>query len=371
MKDKDRNEIGEALSEATYAYAKMNGKTTCFKTIEWDIAKEIWKIEDAANKIIQSDGELFSVKESKYEKRKVVHATKLGNLILRRFNTSILEISNHFPMHQFNPYFELFVKKGESRNIYNLLPLLKTFSRHEIEAMVDTLNGFVEEVRNEGRSKKFKDTMAEFKRLANKNYRSLLRYIDALFVHYSRLLVLRIDLGYHKNHCWPSSAEGLVTYVDAKKHWPAMYKYLRTMLPNDCFVGFSMKLEYALQKNFHFHLLVFLDGSKVREDITISKLIGERWENVITEGKGLYWNCNANKRAYKALGIGMVNHYDAELRENLKAKVATYMTKTDYYIKLVIPNNGRAFSKGNMPKSKSIKLGRPRKKVQMKFGNGK
>ena len=106
-------------------------------------------------------------------------------------------------------------------------------------------------------------------------------------------------------------------------------------------------------------MMFFLDGSEHREDITIAQDIGELWNNEITQGDGLYWNCNANKEKYKNLGIGMISHHEEDLRDNVIA-TAMYLVKKDYLIRSVMFNSkNRAFSKGQIPqKSKS---GRPRK----------
>jgi hypothetical protein len=88
-------------------------------------------------------------------------------------------------------------------------------------------------------------------------------------------------------------------------------------------------------------------------------MLGEHWK-VITEGKGIYYNCNAHKSNYRQCGIGMINYHDNTLREGLE-KAALYLTKTDYYIQMLMADKGRSFGKSSLPKS-SAKAGKPRKK---------
>lgn len=363
MDYKSKMEINDALSASTLAYSKNGDQTICVVTKEWDLAQEVWKMEDTASQIIRSGDVKFSVKSNKAMGRKYIHTTDTGKFILDSLKVPISEIRKHFPMHQFNPFVELFIKEMEKRNLYELPCIIKCLSDDEVVLSVDGLNGAIAAIRQEGKSAKFKNIMSNFQRTMNKNYGELIQYIDALFDQFARLLVIRLDLGYLKKHCWPCDVESAVTFDDVKTHWGNMLKYLSTKLPDDCLAGFAYRVEYGLEKNFHIHAMIFLDGSKVLEDVTIARLIGEHWESIITEGKGLCWNCKANKNSYKSLGIGMINHFDAELRENLK-KAAIYLTKIDFYIKLVTPGNWRTFGKGNMPKQKNSKQGRPRKNAK-------
>jgi len=355
-----RDEIGKALCASTIAYAKNGNTVTPVITQELDLVNQVKWIEKLiSKKLTQSADVLFSENTYKVSKRKYIHATKLGEQFINVLRTNNYEIKRHYPLHEFNPYYELFARNVEERHLHDLPWIIKALSDDEVVKWLDILNGCVDSIRKEAHSPKFKNTINEFHRLANKNYRELRKYIAALFEKHSRLLVLRIDLSYVKASKWPSDVTSLVTYDDVKQHWETMLRYLRTKLPNECMCGFAMKIEYALEKNFHCHLMIFLDGSKVREDVTIARIIGEHWEKVVTKGNGIYRNCNAYKEEYKSCGIGMVHANDTVMREGLD-KAAFYMIKPDFYIRMVVPGRGRAFSKGNMPKLDDIKLGRPR-----------
>ena len=128
------------------------------------------------------------------------------------------------------------------------------------------------------------------------------------------------------------------------------------------FFGFASKFEYGLTKGYHFHSLIFLDGSLKRTDIVIAKLIGDYWNGTLTKGNGTYFNCNAKKEEYLYRGIGMINRSEEDLINNLKYHAANYLCKTDYYIKLITTGKDRAFVRGNKPKPKTKGRGRPRSK---------
>jgi hypothetical protein len=130
-------------------------------------------------------------------------------------------------------------------------------------------------------------------------------------------------------------------------------------------VGYAWKLEYGLAKTYHYHFLLFFDGAYSQQDIVIAQAIGEYWASNITNGKGIYHNCNRNKAEYKVrgiLGIGMINHCDLSLRNGLKT-AAAYLTKVDIYVRMVISGGGRCFGKSGKPKMKKDGRGRPRRNV--------
>lgn len=359
MNKSARSEIGKALGESAYVYMSNKGQVQPSLTAEWDLAGDVWRIEELAVKLIRSTETPFKLMVNKLSKGKFIKMSRLGERICNCLKIDINAVLHHYPMHAFNPYVDEFVKLASERDLFEWQGVMPEQSDADIVKRIDALNGFVDALRKTGNSAKFKKTTSDFERPSNKNYSELCKYIDAHFKVYSRLLVLRIDLGYKKDQSWPDSAGNSVTYENAKKHRTLLLSYMKKVLPQHSFVGFCWKLEYGLDKHWHYHWLLLLDGSLVREDVTIAKMIGDYWSNTITDGKGLYWNCNANKESYKSCGIGMIGHYDTAARDGLK-KAALYMTKTDYYVKLLTPGNGRIFGKGNMPLLKTISMGRPR-----------
>ena len=190
------------------------------------------------------------------------------------------------------------------------------------------------------------------------NARSLLKYLHALRDHYSRLLVVRLDLGYHREF---RRGAPDIDPATVKGHWERLYWYLRDSFPS--MVGYVWKLEYGLYKSYHYHLILVFDGNQVREDVTLGKKIGEEWRKNITGGIGSYWNCNARKEDYaKAgrLGIGAIRHGDEGLWANL-VETALYLVKVDLYVRLDAPGVGRTFGKGLLPAPRRDGRGRPRK----------
>lgn len=194
--------------------------------------------------------------------------------------------------------------------------------------------------------------------LNDKNYQSILHYIDNLFSRYARLMVIRLDLGYRKDAM--IDLELYQAYWQAKYDKEHLFNNMRTNQIFNHMVGYIWRLEYTEQKGFHYHLIFFFDGSKVKEDISHATMIGEYWVKSITEDSGLYHNCNLHKEKYTYCGIGMINYYDTVLINNLKY-LAQYLVKPDDDMIAFMNsmNIGRTFGRGTL-KQKTETRGRPR-----------
>lgn len=359
-------EIQNALVDG--AIIEVDGVTII--TEERDVLFDIERIERVVRKVVDTTDVLFSVNDKGAKislgKRPVTRTpsvvpTAVGKFMLGALKTDFARIHECFPFHVLNPYVDAFVRRVKKFK----LDRASSLSRSETaEQSVKALNCFVESLRRRVRSQSFKNKISKYSRASNKNLKGVLAYIDALFERHARLLVVRVDLSYRNKFCDGYRAEGGVTSEKVKAHRDKLLYDLKNKLFLASMVGYVWKLEYALSKGYHYHMLFFFDGSRVREDETLALIIGQHWCDKITEGRGIYRNCNANKEDYRlrgfGVGIGMINHHDCELRRNLQ-KAAAYLIKTDYYIRTVISGNGRAFGKGVMPDPKSDQRGRPRK----------
>jgi hypothetical protein len=179
-------------------------------------------------------------------------------------------------------------------------------------------------------------------------------------------LVLRLDLTYRKD----VDTQFLHEVEIREKYWQALqdrehlFRNTRSNSIFDNMVGYIWKLEPGELKDWHYHFFFLFNGSQVREDISRADMIGEYWQKVITQGRGIYYNCNAHKDKYKRCGIGMINHYDMELIANLKNEAAPYLAKTGDYMSVCKQDIdiGRTFGKG-IVKAKTDNRGRPRNPI--------
>ncbi|WP_339652177.1 YagK/YfjJ domain-containing protein [Halopseudomonas pelagia] len=249
------------------------------------------------------------------------------------------------------PYIRLITKKiNNSSFLFFMSRLNERMEKGSAEKVASYLNSIVAEARSEAASEGFKKSVASYSRSSNKNYKALIHYVESLFECYSRMLVLRVDFGYTKDN----SSVGLDVVAED------LNRFLENRRSNGLFkwmVGYVWKLEYARKKGFHYHMVFFFNGAHVREDVVIAKMVGEYWRDVVTRGRGIYHNCNADKARYKRCGIGMMKHDDGEMREGLHDALQ-YITKSDKYMKLQVGK--RCMGKGEPPKAKDAR-GRPRK----------
>lgn len=285
---------------------------------------------------------------------------KYEKLIFYRKDEYINNLKLNFPDSKFSPYVNLYLQTKEKYRKFDDIAFLIALKRGLLS---DT----------------FKKEIAQQRKYASEYKKEVRNYINGLFDYRSRLLVIRIDLSYRKGifrkittnisnkplSKQEHKLEDLKAWsLEVKEHRKMLLKSLKKQYSNG-FIGYMWKLEYTEIKSFHYHMMFFLDSSEHREDITIAQNIGELWVNQITQGDGLYWNCNANKNSYKNLGVGIINHHEDVLRDNV-INTALYLVKKDYLIRSVMFNSkNRAFGKGHNPKKS--KSGRPRKESSKGF----
>lgn len=150
-----------------------------------------------------------------------------------------------------------------------------------------------------------------------------------------KLMVVRIDLGYGKEH----ASASMDRIID---DWAALKAFITTNFPS--YLSHVVKLEYGLQKGAHMHVLLLFNGAMVRQDVTIAKLIGEHWSKVTTGGMGVYFNCNAApyKNRFSYCGVGVFNKLDEATVAGFQA-VADYITKPDPLVTLMMPSEKRFY----------------------------
>lgn len=224
-------------------------------------------------------------------------------------------------------------------------------------------NDLVGAIRNTWKTKNIQAKVNSRRYEANERRKGYCQYVKALFNHYARLVVVRIDLFYQKNLTGNKSA------ADITKDLKHLIENKRNNSLFDHMTGYIAKLENGEEKGMHWHILFFFDGSKRcnTSHSYLAESIGEYWKNNVTQGQGDYWNVNARANDYKCkglLGIGTINYNDQFLRNKLNY-IVSYLCKTDQYFKPKFSPKVRLFRRGNYPKVPDKKRsGRPRGKQE-------
>jgi hypothetical protein len=139
-----------------------------------------------------------------------------------------------------------------------------------------------------------------------RNRKRLQQYLTDLIQHYSRLLFVRVDLGYLKEEQYQVDVGVFQQHMDT----------FRSRLANQdgCFSdlqGYAWALEEGATKGLHAHVLLIYDGHKHQQGYGLAKLVGEAWLE-ITGRSGMYFNCHDADYIKKferegTLGIGMIH----------------------------------------------------------------
>lgn len=190
-----------------------------------------------------------------------------------------------------------------------------------------------------------KSNIYEENRELQRRYAEYQDYIDRLFMKFKRLVVVRADLQYKENFARE------ISLVAANKH---LERFFANQRWNNIFKGVVGKIvhaEYGVQKGIHFHVILFFNA-RVRNPahhIFLGKQITRYWEDVITDGKGYGWNCNANIKTYiknGTNGIGDVSEKDSASLLNLKKYVLGYFFQTEQLFKPKCLKKYRVFRRG-------------------------
>jgi hypothetical protein len=273
--------------------------------------------------------------------RGVAHpqATPLGKRLINAVKYDLDEIRVLYPKAKFSPYFELFdAVVSPMRDRLQWLDHVSYPAWAELARSIKSSLG----------SRDFAARRRAHERGVRKNYIGLVRYLRDMQSFNSKLLIVRLDVGYKVEYSQHVSFETMQQDKD---------KLVEFILKSGqgAHVGHALKIEHGQTRGFHTHMLCVYNGQRVQQDVIIAKAIGDHWVREITGGKGYYHNCNAHKEDYHFLGIGMVNHYDEKAKAALEL-VAAYMTKPDYHVRLLAPSRARIYGRTEYPKNTPAKI---------------
>ena len=156
------------------------------------------------------------------------------------------------------------------------------------------------------------------------NTHRVIQLDEAMYQAHSRYLILVLTLTYKPEYM------AAVTLDDIRRDKTRFFGNFRH---NELLQGIDATVwkieEGGKSGGLHMHLLIYYSGEH-RADIYIAQRIGEYWENVITKGKGSYWNSNAEKSKHEryghGIGTGQIDRHDIQKREALRENLL-YLAK--------------------------------------------
>ena len=203
-------------------------------------------------------------------------------------------------------------------------------------------------------------THGDFRDAARRNFYELAKLINRLFEYHSRILVVRVDLGYRQEFARAIPLEVVQKHRDQllvdKRAYPEAF---------DGLLAYAWGLEGNEQgSGYHYHFLALYNGAIRRDGVGIGLAMGSLWKS-ITNSCGQYYVSNfdeAKLAKLGCLGIGMIHRNDVQKRICLIEKVAAYITKkcTIFDIRSGRTESGefRTFGKSWMPKPLNPNLSR-------------
>lgn len=202
-------------------------------------------------------------------------------------------------------------------------------------------NEFVKRIRTKCKRKNFRRRLGVRRMRVEENFRRGKELINALFRRYARLNVVRIDLGYLSDHRagFQQAKEDLARFLNNRRHKSVFRTVVATV----------WHMEWGVGTGYHWHVMLFLDGSKTRHDGFIAQQFCDYWDRVISGGRGRSHNCNFDKNRYKQLGIGVIDHADKDKRDVLLNLVLRYLTKADELVRPRTPRGSKTFSTSEFP----------------------
>lgn len=178
------------------------------------------------------------------------------------------------------------------------------------------------------------------------NINSVVPYVKSLLAHYSRLLVVRVDLKYKAEFC------PLVNIVHFHSDMARLLGIIGQR--RQCFVeveGYIWCLEQGdINGGYHCHLLLLFSGKAHQQAWHMASQIGTLWHE-ITEHQGHYFNCQDIERmkwleSKGTNGLGMV-HRDDYQKQSSVLNAASYLAKEEQPLRVKLSAGMRTFGKGS------------------------
>ena len=349
-------QIKQALIERSIAYGLTSGQAPghviALNTSEIPLVQQLWHTRQLASRLSRSKVAQFSII------RKIagaqLQATELGNEVLQLLSTSVGDVGLEYPCHVLEPRIELFLECAAKRNLLPLWPPFVPMEEARLLPLVDSLNGFAQDVRQRGSTVSFKAKIANFQAQTDKRYKAMQHYFRQLSTLYPEGHVIRMDFSYLP-HQTVGFSFGEEMHKTVTLHGQALLEHL-TKSWGSSVVGYAWKRDFAAARGYQYHLVAILNGPQVQELNCIEQYLGEHWCQSITNGLGLWFNCHgpwANDFRYR--GVSAFKHCVGSMEEHLSL-VPVFMALTDAIAAFKPLGKARPYGMGTLPAKESKKM---------------
>lgn len=205
----------------------------------------------------------------------------------------------------------------------------------------ECLNLLVDRIRSMGKRfeycRKPTDRRYQAKQLAD----AVRLHTDGLFERCARILVIRVNLYYRQ------AARLRLRVEDVFEDMNRLARARQIDRLFEHAIDYTLRVEQGEDQGFHIHAAFIFNGSKVRRQFCVAKLIGELWVR-ITNGRGychdsgLEWEKREGDPAER--GTGMFHRNDLVGREAV-CELMIYLTKDTQYLR-VKPMGAKAYRTG-------------------------
>lgn len=205
-----------------------------------------------------------------------------------------------------------------------------------IHAHAYAVNDLVRFIRCEADSNRFKRSAHDRKYQASEKCCSIEVFIKEAMARYSKSLIVRVDLGYPKEHSHRVTIADMYDHIDA---------FLACKGSSEAFaglVGYAVAIEQGVNRGYHAHFVAVIDGNKYCNEWHRGTLFGALWDRLIGNARGCHI-CMHHPELYGPKGVGHFRRDEPESHFGV-VKTAQYLTeyKEDQYLRAK-PRGRRVF----------------------------
>jgi len=256
---------------------------------------------------------------------------------------------------------------------------------------IASFDDFVTSMRKNAVTSKLKKRINDWQSKSKKNLKRLEKLQRQLFDDTACVLAVRIDCYLHKALFTPAEIDQVILEAMMQKehdqidYWsgndisqprimegrvslkqlqrdrkrlfvnmkskPSLFKHA---------IGYVWRIECGRKGGYHLHLMLFYNGSDVQCHQYIAQEVGKYWQDVITDGRGYFNNCNLERSKHRdRWALGKIHHWDSVKRSNLN-EYLTYFCKTNQLVQVVPYAGCHLFGCGFFHRRRKGQGGRPR-----------